>query len=198
MKIVRREFVRELAVSAAVGWWNHWDHEHSMVVHGESWLDGHMLYEDERTAIAFVTIRVPIFSFLRSTAMNVNLKYDADTMYTLHLGLFGIPSITKIAVHEDRPDHIVHHTTYTFFLRGWRRLLAPLLPAMIARWNARVWEEDLPLKLRRQKMLRHGFRDFVGLPERVADRRYDGPLECRLPIRRLPDSPVNQGKRLLD
>jgi hypothetical protein len=44
----------------------------------------------------------------------------------------------------------------------------------------------------------HGFRDFVGLPERVADRRYHGPLEYRLPIPRLPDSPVNQGKRLLD
>jgi hypothetical protein len=46
-------------------------------------------------------------------------------------------------------------------------------------------------------MLRHGFRDFVGLPDRVEDRRYDGPLECRLPIPRLPDSPVNEGKSLL-
>jgi hypothetical protein len=198
MKIVRREVVRELDVSAAVGWWNHWDHEHSMVVHGESWLDGHMLYEDEKTAMAFVTIRVPVFSFLRSTAMNVNLKYDADTMYTLHLGLFGIPSITKIAIREDRSDHIVHRTTYTFFLRGWRRLLAPVLPAMIRRWNERVWREDLPLKLRRQKMLRHGFRDFVGLPDRIADRRYDGPLGCTLPVPRLPASPVNEGKGLLD
>jgi hypothetical protein len=82
MKMMRREFVREVPISAAVGWWNQWDHEHSMVVHGESWLDGHMLYEDERTALAFVTIRVPVFSFLRSSAMNVNLKYDANTMYT--------------------------------------------------------------------------------------------------------------------
>lgn len=65
----------------------------------------------------------------------------------------SFPSITKITIHEDPPDHITHHTAYTFFLRGWRRLLAPLLSPMIARWNARMWEEDLPLKLRRQKML---------------------------------------------
>lgn len=196
MRVVRREFVRQVPVSAAVGWWNQWDHEHTLVVHGESWVDGHLLYEDERTCIAFVTIRVPIFSFLTSTAMNVNLKYDADTMYTINLGLFGIPSITKITIREDPPDHITHHTTYTFFLRGWRRLLAPLLSPMIARWNARVWQEDLPLKLRRQKMLRHGFRDFAGLPEQVADRRYDGPLECRLPIPRLPDSPIEKSRLL--
>lgn len=196
MKIVQREFVRQVPVSEAVGWWNQWDHEHTMVVHGESWLEGRLLYEDERTCIAFVTIRVPIFSFLTSTAMNVNLKYDAHTMYTINLGLFGIPSITKIAIREDPPDHITHHTTYTFFLRGWRRLLAPLLPSMMARWNERVWQEDLPLKLRRQKMLRHGFRDFVGMPEKIADRKYDGPLECRLPIKRLPDSPIEKDRLL--
>ena len=196
MKLVQREFVRQVACSEAVGWWNQWDHEHTLVVHGESWLDGKLLYEDERTCIAFVTIRVPVFSFLTSTAMNVNLKYYAHTMYTINLGLFGIPSITKITIREDPPDHITHHTTYTFFLRGWRRLLAPLLSPMIARWNARVWEEDLPLKLRRQKMLRHGFRDFVGMPEKVADRRCDGLLECRLPIKRLPDSPIEKGRLL--
>lgn len=196
MKIVERKFVRRVPVSEAVGWWNQWDHEHTMVVHGESWLEGRLLHEDERTCIALVTIRVPIFSFLTSTAMNVNLKYDAHTMYTINLGLFGIPSITKIVMEEDPPDQLTHHTTYTFFLRGWRRLLAPLLPSMMTRWNERVWREDLPLKLRRQKMLRHGFRDFVGLPEKIVDRRYDGPLECMLPIKRLPDSPIEKDRLL--
>src|SRR5690606_20599371 len=100
-------------------------------------------------------------------------------------------------IREDRADHCVFTMNYKFVFRGWRKLLAPLLRRLIARWNAQVWEEDLPLKLRRQKMLRHGFRDFVGLPERIGDRRHDGPIEFRLPLPRFPESAVDELRRQL-
>lgn len=197
-RIVERTFVREVDCSAAVVWWNHWDHEHVTVAHEAGWVGGGLLYEDEKYAIAIVTIRVPVFSFLTSQALNINIRHDDETMYTIHLGLFGVPSVTRIRIHEDRPDHVVHTTTYKFLLRGWRRLLAPLLPHLMRTWNERTWREDLPLKLRRQKVLRLGFRDFVGLPDRIEDRVNDGPLRCRLPIARFPESWVNDLRHLLD
>ena len=106
-RIVERTFVREVDCSAAVVWWNHWDHEHVTVAHEAGWVGGGLLYEDEKYAIAIVTIRVPVFSFLTSQALNINIRHDDETMYTIHLGLFGIPSVTRIRIHEDRPDHVV-------------------------------------------------------------------------------------------
>jgi hypothetical protein len=197
-KIVERTFVREIDCSAAVVWWNHWDHEHVTVAHSGGWVDGAMLYEDEKYAIGVVTIRVPVFSFVTSQALNINIKHDAETMYTINLGLFGVPSVTRIHIHEDRRDHVVHTTTYKFLLRGWRRILAPFLPRLMTSWNERTWREDLPLKLRRQKVLRLGFRDFVGLPDRIEDRVNDADLVFRLPVPRFAESWVNDLRHLLD
>ena len=59
-------------------------------------------------------------------------------------------------------------------------------------WNKRQWVEDLELKKRRQKVLRLGFKDFQGLPKKISNRYYDGLLECKLPIRRLPGSAVDK------
>ena len=50
------------------------------------------------------------------------------------------------------------------------------MPWLIRRWNEKVWQEDLPLKLRRQKVMRNGFVDFSGLPEKIIDRKREGVL----------------------
>jgi len=198
MTIVEREIVREADCSAAVGWWNQWDHEHVTVAHEGGWVAGHLLYEDEKYAVGLVTIRVPIFSFIKSQALNINIKHDAETMFTINLGLFGIPSITRITIVEDRRDHIIHTTNYKFLLRGWRRILALVLPRLIDHWTESRWQEDLELKMRRQQVLRLGFRDFVGLPDAVEDRCYEGDLTTKLPIPRLGTSPIHELRHLLD
>ena len=80
---------------------------------------------------------------------------------------------------------------YKFILKGWCQLLAPFLPKMIDKWNLQVWLEDLPLKIRRQKVVRWGFKDFIGLPEKVQDRRFEENIPFELPIKRHKQSPVN-------
>ena len=37
------------------------------------------------------------------------------------------------------------------------------LKKLIPKWNERVWQEDINLKLRRQKVKDMGFKDFIGL-----------------------------------
>jgi hypothetical protein len=77
---------------------------------------------------------------------------------------------------------------YQFDLKGWRIILKPVLKQLIPIWNQRVWDEDLPVKLRRQKVLRHNFKDFVGLPKKIKDRVNDEPINLNLPVRRLENS----------
>lgn len=194
MKIVERDFENLVDVSAAVVWWNHWDHEHLTVVH-KNYTDAKLLHESENVVVQLVSYRLPLFSWITSNSMGTVIcnerKDGGGTFQQFNQGLLGIPSVSTIQVEALGDDRCVVRTNYKFFLSGWRKLLAPILYRMMAKWNNQVWLEDLPLKLRRQKMLRHGFVDFVGMPERVEDRKSVGPLELRVPLARPHDSPVN-------
>ena len=41
------------------------------------------------------------------------------------------------------------------------------------------------LKLRRQKVIRMNFKDFRGLPKKIKERKFLGPIDFKLPITRL-------------
>jgi hypothetical protein len=59
-------------------------------------------------------------------------------------------------------------------------------------WNDRIWKEDLPLKLRRHRALRSGFKDFNGLPDEISQRRAEGPLKIPLKVPRLKGCPIDE------
>ena len=60
---------------------------------------------------------------------------------------------------------------------------------MVPKWNEKVWQEDYPIKMRRQKVLDMNFRDFKGLPEKISQRmkKNENNNSFRLPIPR----PIN-------
>ena len=197
-KVIERELVQEFDVSASVAWWNYWDHEHVSVVHRGLYEDLQILHEDERSAVCLTTFRVPVFRFIRSHSLDVMIQQDPRTLLVYNLGLFGVPSKTTIRIEEDREDHCVFNMRYRFLLSGWTRVLGPFLPRLIESWNDRVWQEDVPLKSRRQRVLKLGFRDFVGLPDAVSDRKAASVPDLELPLPRLPGSHVDRVRELLD
>lgn len=197
MRVVDRVFTRDVDAGRAAVLWNYWDHEHLVVVH-TSYTDARIIYENDTMSALLLTFRLPVFSFLKSHSLNVMVQHDPNVLKAVNIGLFGIPALTTIRIIEDRPDHCVLTLKYQFFLLGWRKLLAPLIARMIPVWAERVWREDLPLKLRRQKVLRLGFRDFYGLPERREDRQFDDELTfTKLPLSRLKEVNVNALKKLV-
>lgn len=195
MKVVERNFDREVDASAAAVWWNYWDHEHLVVVH-KNYTDAKILYEDQRMATLLLTYKLPIFSWIKSQSLNIMIKKDEETIRAINTGLLGIPVVTTIKVIENRHDHCLIKINYRFFLMGWKQILAPLLNIMIPQWNERVWQEDLPLKLRRSKMLQLGFKDFYGLPVKVEDRSHEGEIKfIRIPLSKLREVNVNSWRK---
>lgn len=190
MKIVESEFTRQVDCSASVVFWNYWDHEHLCVVHN-NYTEARVLYEDTKTVLFLLTYKLPVFSFLRSNSLNVMVQHDANTIKCFNVGLFGIPACTTITVKETTKDHCDITMNYKFVLKGWTTLLAPAFPRLSKIWNEQVWVEDLPLKARRQKVLRMGFKDFVGLPTNIEERFYNGDIPFKLPQMRHKKSPVN-------
>ena len=54
-------------------------------------------------------------------------------------------------------------------------------------WNEKVFKEDLPIKIRRQKMIDLNFKDFKGLPLDISQRA-NGKYTFKLPIPRIVSS----------
>ena len=73
---------------------------------------------------------------------------------------------------------------YKFHLNGWKKILRPILRYLIPIWNKKVWIEDLPVKLRRQKVLQMGHKDFIGLPTDISERKNHEIKKTKLPIPR--------------
>jgi len=134
MRIVEREFVREVDVAAAVTLWNYMDLEHLTVVH-KNYTDSQVLYEEGNQLIWLLTYRLPVFSFLQSHSLSSVVQTDEQTLVNYNIGLLGIPSITTIRVVEPEKDKSRITINYKFILSGWRQILAPLIYRMMATWN---------------------------------------------------------------
>ncbi len=190
MKIIERTYVREAPFSAAVMMWNHFDHEHLTVVHS-GYTEAQILSESPHTVVSVITYKLPVFSFLRARSISTIVRTGEYSFQDFKMSLFGVPSIVSIDIEPKGKDMSRYTVKYQFILHGWRKLLAPIMYRMMDIWNERVWNEDLPLKIRRQLALRNGFKDFVGMPAKLADRRNDAPLRVKLPLARPPACPLD-------
>ena len=97
---------------------------------------------------------------------------------------FGVLSKTTITIKPIERTKCKINMNYKFYLNGWRKILRPFLKRLIPIWNERIWKEDYPVKMRRQKMIDMNFKDFHGLPQNIQDRKYDGPINLKLPLPR--------------
>lgn len=172
-------------ISIDVAQWNYMDPEHLQVVHS-GYSDVQILFEDGHNSLTRTRVKIPIVPFVRlNTVMFVSFL-DSRTQVT-YSQQFGIWSRTTIKCIEVAPSETLIEMTYEFELVGWKTIFAPYLRRGIPKWNKRVWDEDLPLKLRRQWVLDNGFRDFQGFSQIQTPAKNNSFL---LPLARPVDSPV--------
>ncbi len=189
MKIIERVVVHEAPISPSVAEWNFWDFEHGEFVH-KGHIEHWVLYEDSTTAVLISTTRAPVFRFLKYSSLHVMVRISDKLSRAWNRGLFGIVGTVTYQFEQMEADRTRITITYRFYLQGWRVLLGPLLYRQIGQWSDAIWQEDLPLKLRRQKVMRLGFRDFRGLPDDIAERHSAPDAPFRLPLPKLKNSPV--------
>ncbi len=193
MKVLEINCRKECACSASVALWNYCDLEHVIPMH-KGFKEFQPIYETSTTIASWLTMKSPFLPFWTVSSLAVQVLHDDNTLKVINT-MLGIPQLTTIKITETRKDYSVLDMSYKFVFSGWREFFLPFIEPILRRlvvfWNNRQWEEDLPIKLRRQKVMRLGFKDFRGLPNKVEDRFYDGPLKCELPVPRLKGSPQN-------
>jgi len=184
--ILEIDIRRKIACCAAVAMWNYWDQEHLDVVH-PGYTNVEIIYENKECMLSFRDVEIPLFGIKVTTPIMMQ-QIDEETIVTTAVQ-FGIKSKTTVTIKDTKKDNCELHMNYKFYLNGWQKILKPLLKNLIPKWNETVWVEDLPLKLRRQKVMRYNFKDFYGLPDKIEDRNYEGKIKLSLPIPRLKISP---------
>jgi hypothetical protein len=181
---------KNIKCSKEVALWNYWDHEHLDVIHG-GYTKSDILYDRENYLFRIDLIKIPFVPLMKFTTLIFMVQHDNDTLLVFATQ-FGVLSKTTITIKSLENTKCEITMNYKFYLNGWRGLLRPLLKKLIPIWNEKVWREDCPVKIRRQKILDMNFKDFVGLPEKITDRINNSKKEFKLPIPRPKNSTRDQ------
>ena len=184
MKILDVTFKRKVNCSAKVCLWNHWDQDHANYAHKGLYTETEIFYEDDRVILTLHRLKIPLLPFLIINTVDFEVLKDKNTVCTYGFQ-FGIPSLSTAVYKDIGKDKCLVTVNYKFKFSGLQILLYPLIRFLVPRWNLRTWKEDLPLKLRRQKVKRLNFKDFKGLPSKIKDRKFSGPIDFKLPISKL-------------
>ena len=187
--VLEVEIHKKINCSKDVALWNYWDHEHLDIVHG-GYKDSHILYDKNNFMFRVDNIKVPL-PFVKFQTPLFMVQHDEDTIYVYAVQI-GVISKTTITIKSLNTSSCHITMNYKFYLNGWRKILKPFLKIMIPKWNEKVWLEDLPIKIRRQKVLDMNFNDFKGLPEKINERKKnkDENINFKLPIPR----PINSSR----
>ena len=184
--ILELNFTKKVNCSKQVAFWNYWDHEHLDVVH-DGYSKSDILYDKKEFMFRVDEIKLPIIGFLKPLTPIFTVQHDEDTMITYAIQ-FGVLSKTTIKIKTVEEKKCEINMNYKFYLNGWRKIIKPILKFLVPKWNEKVWLEDLPIKLRRQKVIDMNFKDFIGLPEDINERVFQGNKDLKLPIPRLLNS----------
>ena len=186
-KVLEVSINKEINCSAEVAWWNYWDQEHLDVVHS-GYKKSDVLYDSKNFMFSVADIKIPFIPFLTYANTPIfGVQHDDNTFYTFAIQ-FGVLSKTTITINPIERSKCKINMNYKFYLNGWRIILKPLLKKLIPIWNETVWLEDFPIKMRRQKVIDMNFKDFYGLPQNINERKYEGPINFKLPISRPKNS----------
>ena len=187
MKILNITFKMKVNCSANVCLWNHWDGDHLNYVHQGIYNETEIFYEDDRVVLFYHRMKIPLIPFVKISTVDMTVLKDKNTVCTYGFQ-FGIPSLSTATYKDIGKDKCSVSVNYKFKFSGLQILLYPLIKFLLPRWNDRTWDEDLPVKLRRQKVKRLNFKDFKGLPNNIKDRKFSGSVNFKLPISRLKKS----------
>ena len=129
--------------------------------------------------IPFLPIKVNTLHTLTNLHDNNVLVVD-----TMPLGIIAQLHMEYIALGKNKTK-LINNYKLDMPIIFWP--FKKLIIKVIKKWNATNWDEDLPVKIRRQLALNHGFRDFYG----VQKGKKTDPLSIKLPLPRLKDSVLN-------
>jgi hypothetical protein len=164
--------------------WNYFDHEHVVGTHYKYYNKFNIVAEKDDWTLVERFYRLPIIG-LKTSSYGFMFMESPNLIRSIQIGLVLDQTIHLTDI---GPDRCLVATEYRLKAPFFFKLLAPLWKSITDRWFINTWDEDAPMRLRRQKVWNLGFRDFVGIdyvnqkkpqPEGVPSNR---PYPVQLPV----------------
>ena len=185
--------------------WNYWDHEHVVGTHFQHYKKVEITHEDEKNCISNRWAKLPFVPFYIKS-IDICTLVNENKMEVEHTTLFNLIRCKQIFDFEEKNEDECKVTRHDFLeVPKILNFLQPLFDKMMKKWFVDVWEEDMPMRERRLKVWKLGFRDFKGIdyinnPKASKSNSSPRKYELKLPIPKITqidkDSEKKTFKRL--
>lgn len=158
-------YAKESAVAPvpkAVLLWNYYDHEHVVGTHYRNYEGVRILAEANDWALLARTTMLP-FIPVRTSALNFMHCPNDNLMKSYYQGPFGLLLQQEFHFEELGPESCRATVESRLSVPRLFGFLQPLFTRLMHKWFHDVWAEDMPMRERRLKLWRLGFKDFFGL-----------------------------------
>ena len=182
---VKFKIERTIEVSKEVCLWNTWDHEHLYFVH-KQFNQAKILTENEKSVAIETHMKVPYLP-IRLKGLHLLFELSERNVLVIDTLPFGVRVQLLMRYIENSEKQTTLINQYEIDLPWFLAPLSIILKKIIPRWNEVNWLEDMPLKLRRQKALDLGFRDYHGITKNPLENK-----KLRLPIKRIIGTHISQ------
>jgi hypothetical protein len=179
--------------------WNYFDHEHVVGTHYKYYSEFKIVAERDDWCLVERFYKLPVINF-RASSLGFMHMESPNVIRSIQFGKLGAKLDQRIELEDLGAEKCRVTSTYTMEVPGFARALQPLFERVIRQWFEDTWVEDAPMRVRRWKVWKLGFRDFRGLEyvnQKTAKPASAGafrPYKVRLPIPKTP-SPSDAYKR---
>ena len=202
MTTLRSECSLEMDCPKEVVVWNYYDHEHVVGTHYKHYNYCRILAEKDGWCLVERFYKLPIIQ-LRTSSLGFMYLENPNLIRSIQYGKLGSVLEQEIHLQDIGTDRCKVTCIYTMKVPGIFKFLEPLFQRVTTRWFHATWEEDAPMRIRRWKVWKLGFRDFSGLeyinemtekPKEACEFR---PYPLQLPVPKTPERPPGSGYRRL-
>ena len=177
--------------------WNYFDHEHVVGTHYKWYSGARVLMEKDDWCLVDRYYKLPLVN-MKASSIGFMAMLDPNHIKSFQHGKFGLILEQDIYLKELDAERCLVSSEYRMEIPGWAVwLLDPIFKRVMAQWFLNTWVEDAPMRLRRYKVWKLGFKDFSGIDyinkktEKPAKLKVD-PYPIELPVPK-STSIVNEG-----
>jgi len=191
--VITTEWIK-VPCSADVLLWNYWDGEHLEPIHG-GYASAKLLYMGANFSLFTFRAKPPFLPFSIPT-ISLTVQHKQYLQFTYALQLFLL-SKTEIRIKPETEYSCLVRVTYSWIIPAYIPFIRSFLRRAVSKWFANVYQEDLPLRVRRQRVINAGFSDYEGMPvhnhgqiDASSSKRHNLSYHFKQPLKPAPGSPL--------
>ena len=152
---------REMDCPKEIVMWNYYDHEHLIGTHYKLYDNARVIAEKDDWALVYRSKKMP-FLPLWSGGLALQ-RMEGNVMKTVHQDLIGFLLEMEVKFDDLPNEKSLITVTYNIHVPWFFKLFEPIFKIVFRHWFDATWDEDAPMRLRRWKVHKLGFKDFYGV-----------------------------------